>query len=152
MSADLPIQAIRWNDRGMRRLALPASALLGSMLVAAACDEPVREPPTFTPSSGTGVTSTSGGGGMGGASSSSGTGTSSSSSSSTSTDASSSSSSSTSSNGCIPMTCTPACSGFQKCIEVTACDFQCTQGAIGDPCATTNDCVVTLVCVDNICE
>lgn len=120
-----------------------------------ACDEPKREPPKITPSSGTGVTVTTGSGmgGAGGMTSSSTTSTGSSSTASTSTGATSSSTGSgTSSSMCIPATCTPECSGFKECIEVVPCDFQCSDGAVGEPCATPNDCVVTLQCLNHICE
>lgn len=133
------------------------SVVAGSLIMG--CDEPTPEPPKLTPSSGTGVPATTGSGmgGAGGATSSSSTsssnGSSTSSTSSTSTGSSSGSTAgSASSTMCVPATCTPECSGFKVCVEVVPCDFQCSDGATGEPCADGTDCVAGLQCLNHICE
>lgn len=141
---------------------IAALGALGALAGAPACEEAKRDPPTFTPTSGTTNPTTNatgsgsstgsgnGGGGSGGAMASGSTSSASGSTSSASSSASGSTGTSTGSV-CMSMDCVPACNGFQMCIEVTPCDFQCTQGAIGDPCATMMDCVASLQCVNNKC-
>lgn len=131
----------------MRRLWLVFAGLAAVTAVYACTNE--RQPPSTTPTGG--IPIAMGGSGPGGAG---GAGPSTTSTSSSSTSSATGSAASTGSGICPTVTCNPACTGTDKCVDIQACDGigACSNGDVMAPCGGDSDCFNYLVCTNHRCE